>query len=174
MNCLNCLAKQLVVKHVVQRGFQTCSVLQRQDIIAWVPDKKTRDPKPLSWHFQRGTRMIKHELGLWRRELAEKFIYQDRFSSHPYFEQMEHGDFQYLWKFNDEHVIDDWITTVDRDNGDGYSYANFKLGDNKKGILSGYLDTTVPKDGVRRNAGYANIRSPLNRVSLFNFFSLSK
>ena len=75
------------------------------------------------------------------------------------------GDYEIAWKLDTKEKIDEWITTVDGDNNEGYSRAQFELGKNNTGIFHGYLDTRVSKDGKTYYAGYANISSPELLVS---------
>ena len=75
------------------------------------------------------------------------------------------GDYEIPWKFDTKENMKGWITTVDADNNEGYSRAQFELGKNNTGIFHGYLDTRVPKDGKTHYAGFANISGPELLVS---------
>lgn len=78
---------------------------------------------------------------------------------------LQHGDYEIVWKFDSKPAVDNWVVTADQDHNEGHSNAEFVLGANCRGVFRGHLDVDVPKDGVIKNAGYCNIRSPINRIS---------
>ena len=80
------------------------------------------------------------------------------------FAELEHGDYELLWKFDNKEMINSWIVTTDQDNDEGHSTAEFVITPNNRGLFRGCIDTTVPKDGVIKRTGYCNIRSPQNFV----------
>ena len=87
------------------------------------------------------------------------------------FAELEHGDYELLWKFDNKEMINSWIVTTDQDNDEGHSTAEFVITPNNRGLFRGCIDTTVPKDGVIKRTGYCNIRSPQNFVR--SYFCLS-
>lgn len=68
-----------------------------------------------------------------------------------------HGDCQVFW--DAQSIAADWTVTADSDNNEGFSRAQLTAG----AVFSGYLDTTVPKDGKVVETGYCNVRSPRAR-----------
>ena len=68
--------------------------------------------------------------------------------------------------FDNQDAIDEWIITSDRDHLEGESQAEFLLSKQKTGIFKGKISTKAPKDGKIKYAGYCNIKSPPNYVSL--------
>lgn len=76
-----------------------------------------------------------------------------------------HGDYEIIWKFDSYDMIGSWVTTSDSDHNEGKSVSSFVLGPNKSALFRGTLNTDVPKDGIIKNAGYCNIRSPKNYLS---------
>jgi hypothetical protein len=57
------------------------------------------------------------------------------------------------------------IKICDRDNLEGYSKAKLSLSKNNKALFQGYLSQKLPKDGIIKNTGYINLRSPRKYVS---------
>lgn len=55
--------------------------------------------------------------------------------------------------------------TCDTDVYQGKSKAEIIKTENETALFRGFLDTDVPEDGVTKNAGYANIRAPVNMRS---------
>lgn len=127
----------------------------------WEPDRKsgykTKIIKPNSTLIKEGLKDLKGEVEKFKEELIGKLRCDSAFV-------VWHGDYEVVWKFDSKHVVDSWVFTADRDHNEGKSSGSFVLGPNKKAIFHGYLDTEVPKDGVNKNAGYCNIRSPKNMV----------
>lgn len=96
----------------------------------------------------------------WKRALrGENVRYCEEF--HNY----NHGDYEYAYNMNEVEDVSKWIVTTDNDLGEGKSSAEFILGPRSTGIFRGHLNQNVPKDGVIKRAGYANIRSPANMKS---------
>ena len=89
---------------------------------------------------------------------TEEFVYKSKFPDYDI--HITHGDYDVLHKFDNFETIEEWTVTTDRSMMEGQSQAEFLLGPNKTGIFRGFLNTTVPKDGKTKAAGYCNIRSP--------------
>ena len=105
---------------------------------------------------------IRPELQKYGEELKEKFRCDSVY-------MQEAGDYEVFWKFDNTETIDSWIVTTDSDHREGQSQADFALSRNKTGIFQGNLNTTPPKDGIIKQSGYCNIRSPANFVSMGRF-----
>ncbi|CAE1257363.1 MACROD [Acanthosepion pharaonis] len=60
----------------------------------------------------------------------------------------------------DQEEIDKWVITCDSDHNEGSSKALFELNKNGNGLFHGHLSTKLPKDGIVKDAGYVNLRSP--------------
>ena len=83
---------------------------------------------------------------------------------HNFQHGVEHNDYQVVYKFDNEEVINEWKVVADKAFSQGKSEAEFVLGPQKHGIFRGVVNTDVVKDGVLKYAGYAGIRSPLYMV----------
>ena len=132
----------------------------------WEPSPKseygerTKIKRPNRKVIQEGMSMLNTEIGKWGNEWKRN-MRGENFAAAAC---LQHGDFEYVFKMNSQEVIDSFVFTQDRDFGEGQSHGEFVLGPNSTGIFRGTLNTTVPKDGIIKNAGYCNIRSPKNRV----------
>ncbi|XP_005105656.1 complex I intermediate-associated protein 30, mitochondrial [Aplysia californica] len=73
---------------------------------------------------------------------------------------LEHGNYEVIYRFNDPSSVSSWVATADSDNQEGKSSANFTFSKNRTGLFHGFLNKEVPKDGVTKYAGYANISAP--------------
>jgi NADH dehydrogenase [ubiquinone] 1 alpha subcomplex assembly factor 1 len=128
----------------------------------WEPDRKggykTKIKKPSRELAKEGLKAISGELSKLKEEIATKFRCDN-------LELMLHGDYEIVWKFSSEDIVNSWVVTADSDHNEGHSKAGFVLGANQKGIFRGNLNTKVQKDGKVRSAGYCNIRSPKNMIS---------
>ena len=127
----------------------------------WEPDRKggykTKIKKPSRELAKEGLKEIRGELSKLKEEISTKFRCDN-------LELMLHGDYEIVWKFSSEDIVNSWVVTADSDHNEGHSKAGFVLGANQKGIFRGNLNTKVQKDGKVRSAGYCNIRSPKNMV----------
>jgi NADH dehydrogenase [ubiquinone] 1 alpha subcomplex assembly factor 1 len=128
----------------------------------WEQDRKggykTKIELPPSVHIKQGLKQIGKEV----EKFKEEVVCHLRCDS---IAPLEHGDYEIPWKFDSQAAIDDWVVTADSDHNEGKSSAEFVLSANGRGVFRGRLDTTVPKDGIIKNAGYCNIRSPRNKLS---------
>lgn len=127
----------------------------------WEPDKKggykSKIKKPTKTMVKEGLTMFGGELNKLKKEAYDKVI-QD-----PILD-LEHGDYEVCWKFDNENVIKEWTLTTDSDHNEGKSKAEFILGKNKTGFFQGVINTDLPQDGFTKRAGYANIKSPRSMV----------
>ena len=76
-----------------------------------------------------------------------------------------HGDYEIFWKFDGAESLKNWVVTADSDHNEGYSKASLDITPNNKAVFHGYLDPTVPKDGVIKKTGFVNVKSPRKYVS---------
>ena len=107
-----------------------------------------------------GLKMLKSETKLFLQEWKVKLendAVMDR----------DHLDHTYLFHFSNQEDVNKWVVTCDSDHGEGSSTANFELNRNGNGLFHGHLSTKIPKDGIIKDAGYANIRSPRLLVSIY-------
>ncbi len=111
----------------------------------------------LTFVLQEGFHQIGPELNMWKEEVKSKFLCDAILDQFP-------GDYEIMWKFDNKSTINEWTISADSDHNEGYSWAEFTLGKNRTGIFKGHIDTTVPKDGKTKSAGYVNMRSPRNFV----------
>lgn len=74
---------------------------------------------------------------------------------------MEHGEFDFLFKFNTKEDIDRWIVSTDSGYKIGKTKASLNLTQNNTGLFSGYLSNEYDKpEKTKANlTGYANISS---------------
>lgn len=130
----------------------------------WELDKKGgyKSPPPPelppAQHLKQGLKILGKEVGKFKEEFKCKL----RCDS---IALLEHGDYEIVWKFDDKSAVESWVVTADKDHNEGKSSAEFVLGANQHAVFRGQLDTTIPKDGIIKNAGYCNILSPKNKIS---------
>jgi len=128
----------------------------------WEPDRKsgykTKIDMSQKQQVQQGLKLLKGEFSKFKDEVNCKFRCDNAVP-------LQHGDYEVVWNFNNQSAVDDWVVTSDKDHNEGKSTAEFILGTNRHGMFRGCLDTTVPKDGIIKNAGYCNVRSPTNMIS---------
>jgi len=55
------------------------------------------------------------------------------------FAELEHGDYELLWKFDNKEMINSWIVTTDQDNDEGHSTAEFVI----LPIIVGYFEDAL-------------------------------
>jgi len=120
---------------------------------------KRKKPKQL---IRKSLKMLPEEIHKWSEEMKDKFV------ANPIIATF-HGDYEVLFKFDNNQIVDDWILTTDRLFSEGKSQAEFVLGQNKTGLFRGFVNTDVPKDGIIKQAGYCNIRSPIKTVRFYEF-----
>jgi len=104
-----------------------------------------------------GLKMIKPEMQKFKEECITKFHADNQMSW-----DRSDGDWETMWKFDNEETCESFTVTSDHDNREGKSRSRFTLGKNKTGIFQGIIHQEVPKDGEQKSSGYANMRSPLN------------
>lgn len=81
------------------------------------------------------------------------------------------GETDVVWCFNDQSVIDKFVTTADSDHNEGYSSCKLEMSEAGRARFHGHLDLRVPKDGRIKKAGYCAIRSQRIRVRKDQFLS---
>lgn len=151
-------ARQVLFHHRIHKVFKQHLVC----ISVWEKDKKggNRKPYPVS-HIEMikdGLKMMGPEMKKFGDEMKHKF------RADP-FVNINDGDYEYIWKFNDRKRVEEWIVSSDHDNNEGQSQANLTFSTNNTALFHGYLSQQVPKDGVVKRTGYCNIRSPTKFVS---------
>jgi len=144
------------------------SLSARALIEFYVADKSGEKRKPDEYsayqHWRDGVKMVGGEMSKFKEEVICKF----RCSS---LVGVQHGDYEVVWKFDNEEMINSWNVTTDKDNNEGQSTAELVMTPNRHALFRGHLDTRVPKDGIIKRTGYCNIRSPPNFVcSLVPFY----
>lgn len=75
------------------------------------------------------------------------------------------GETDLIWCFNDQNILDQFITTADSDHNQGYSSCKLEMSSAGRARFYGQLDTRVPKDGRIKKAGYCAMRSKRIRAS---------
>ena len=141
-------------------------------LMFYEPDKTGGRRKPTEYslyeHWRDGIKLVGGEISKFKEEVVWKLRCDN-------WAQIQHGDYELLWKFDNKEMINSWIVSADQDSNEGYSTAEFVITPNNRGLFRGCLDTTVPKDGIIKRAGYCNIRSPPNfvRSSIFLLIRLT-
>ena len=127
----------------------------------WEADRKggydTKMHTPSKKLLKEGFGMLGTELGKFKEEVKHKFRADPVLGLEP-------GDYEVLWEFDNKEISDNWIITCDSDHNEGNSNAKLVQTRNKTAIFCGNIHTEVPKDGIIKESGYANIRSPKNMV----------
>lgn len=121
-------------------------------------ERITTEEHSLYEHWRDGMKIVGGEISKFKEEVICKLSCDN-------WTELQHGDYELLWKFDNKEMISSWIVTADEDNNDGHSTAEFVITPSNHGLFRGCIDTTVPKDGVTKRTGYCNIRSPPNFMS---------
>ncbi|XP_060082975.1 complex I intermediate-associated protein 30, mitochondrial-like [Ylistrum balloti] len=110
--------------------------------------------------FIESLKLQKGEFKLFTEEIKDKLRLRhlDRWN-------LDHGTYEYLWKFGGKESVERWTLTADRDNLEGQSSVNLSISKDNNALFHGYLSQQVPKDGISKNAGYCNMKSPSNYIS---------
>jgi len=155
------------------KRIQFPTFVPRASMTFWERDKKAgyHDPdRPSVWDFTKlGAQQVIPELKKYVREWSDRFQFQN-------IEFVSHGSYRLLAQLNDQTALNDWVLTADSDHLQGKSRASFYLNERNYAVFEGYIDTTVPKDGVVKRAGYCAVRSPvatksLKRASTYDYFA---
>jgi len=151
------LLRQFLHGHVVQRKLSTssCASMFYEPYKAGEPRKPIEISPYKDW--KEGVKLIGGEVSKFKDEVVWKFRCDHLFA-------VQHGDYEILWKFDNQETIDSWNVTSDKDNNEGQSTAELVMTANHHALFQGRLDTTVPKDGITKRAGYCSMRSPPNFV----------
>lgn len=132
----------------------------------WEPDKKGAgyDKFPSKKFKQKqlildGLKELKQEILLWKEEVKEHLISDPVLVFRP-------GEVDVVWQFSTEKDLEQWVTTSDKDNGEGQSQCQLKLSQAGYGMFNGNVQSQVPLDGKIKRSGYCNIKSLRARVSI--------
>lgn len=121
---------------------------------------KNREKLPPLWKLiPEGIKELKEEVALFKKELYDDFFWLNK----PLF--VRPGEIDVVWKFGQESHLHNWVITSDSDHNEGFSKCELKLTKDGKGLFSGELNKTVPKDGKISRAGYCNMRTKPFRKS---------
>jgi hypothetical protein len=113
-------------------------------------------------HYKETMRIMKEEFAKFKDEMRYKF-------SFDYFYPVRHGDYEVLHKFNKQSEVDKFVVSCDSNHNEGKSQAEFFLNAQEKATFRGFINTDVPKDGVIKRSGFANIKTRPNMVWSFFF-----
>ena len=148
------------------RLLRSCHKVQRIQCATkfWERDRRagydTQPPElPLVDQLKTGAKLWKPELQKFAQECKEKMLCDNIFD-------LQDGDYEIVWKFDNSESLKDWTVTADSDFGEGKTKAQLIFGKNKNGVFEGCLNTDVQKDGQIKRAGYATMKSPLHFVSI--------
>ncbi|KAF4527703.1 hypothetical protein B566_EDAN016370 [Ephemera danica] len=147
------------IHRLSRHDFQTSSSLQT----FWERDRrggyKSDVQMPSKTQLIRdGLQQLKLEINLWQQEMKEKFESDPVLIFRP-------GEVDVQWQLNSPEALNRWITTSDKDHGEGHSHCELVMSPAGKGLFHGTLDTRVPKDGRIKKAGYCNVRTIRARKS---------
>ncbi|CAD5121585.1 DgyrCDS10083 [Dimorphilus gyrociliatus] len=135
---------------------QRCTAFYEADRKGGYSDKTTQS-LTLGNAVKKGLPMILPECKKFAKEWQDNLKLKHIFP-------LNHGDYEVLWRF-DEDDVKDWLVTCDSDLLEGKSKAEILKTENETALFRGFLDIDVPDDGHTKNAGYANIRAPVNMKS---------
>ncbi|CAL1529419.1 unnamed protein product [Lymnaea stagnalis] len=131
-------------------------------VIIYQRNKKGTDEPPKKLPFRKalieGFKQFGPESKKFIQEQKEAYAFNPMLSA-------EHGNYEVLYRFDKKAEVDRWIVSTDKDYKGGESSANFTFTKNRTGLFHGYLCKEVPKDGVTKYAGYANISNLTPRKS---------
>ncbi|KAK6180769.1 hypothetical protein SNE40_008761 [Patella caerulea] len=131
------------------------------------------------------TRTVKDSVKSFRKEVKDTAVYfgqevkrlvgeeKERLFGDPQ-QRAVHGDYEYLFKFDNQRAINSWVLSSDKDVCQGRSESYFHLSKNKTGIFSGTLSGEIVKDGKRKKPSYCSVRSPyrtlaFDRIEAYDF-----
>jgi len=165
-------AGTLMIKCVVRTlPLWQCAVrrklsLSARALVFYEADKSGGIRKPDEYsayqHWRDGVKLVGGEVSKFKEEVVCRFRCGNVLG-------VQHGDYEMVWKFDNEEMINSWNVTTDKDNNEGQSTAELVMTPNRHALFQGHLDTRVPKDGTIKRTGYCNIRSPPNFVCIFPF-----
>lgn len=118
-----------------------------------------KNEQQLKDKIKHGMQILKKDVKLFGEEVKDAWRCDRMVSA-------RHNDYEYFWKFHGAESIEPWVVTADRDNLEGFSKAELVLSKNNNALFQGYLSQKLPNDGIIKNTGYVNLRSPLKMVCL--------
>lgn len=104
-----------------------------------------------------GLRDLKQEILQWKEEVAEKLECDPVLVYRP-------GETDVVWNFNEPAELERWVATADSDHNEGQSRCVLEPSVAGRALFSGNVQSTVPKDGKIKRAGYCNMKSMRTRV----------
>lgn len=139
--------------------------VQRRQLF-WEPDRKggyNKDAPRVSRKqlILEGLRDLKQEISIWRDEVQEKLESDPVLVFRP-------GETDVIWDFNEPAVLEKWVASSDSDHNEGQSTCTLVPSEAGRALFSGNVQSTVPKDGKIKRAGYCNIKSMRARVSVMH------
>ncbi|XP_054707410.1 complex I intermediate-associated protein 30, mitochondrial-like [Uloborus diversus] len=102
-------------------------------------------------HIRDGRKIFFEECKLFLKEIDETF-HQDR-------KLYQDGDSDVFFRFDSEDCLKKWRVSSDKSNREGNSTCSLEINDKGKGVFYGNIDTTPPKDGKNRFAGYCAMKT---------------
>ncbi|CAL8111638.1 unnamed protein product [Orchesella dallaii] len=69
------------------------------------------------------------------------------------------GDHDKAWTFENPEKLKHWTTICDSDHNEGFSRCDLTISPTGKGLFHGFVNTTAPKDGRVKNAGFCAMAS---------------
>ncbi|XP_059053324.1 complex I intermediate-associated protein 30, mitochondrial [Achroia grisella] len=131
-------------------------------LLFWENERKggynTAEKVSILDHLKNGFKELNYELILFKQELKELVETDPLLVARP-------GETDLIWCFNDQNVLDKFVTTSDSDHNEGYSQCSLNMSSAGRALFHGHLDLRVPKDGRIKKAGYCAMRSKRVRKS---------
>ncbi|KAL7992436.1 hypothetical protein Chor_016692 [Crotalus horridus] len=126
-------------------------------------------PRKAIGNFKNVVEELKIQYGLVKKEVAD---FMKEFDQKP-MEDYLLNQTKVIWEFRSEEDLNKWVLGSDTAIG-GKSEICLKLDKNKQyAVLSGNLNTTVPRDGVTKYSGYCAMVSKPEMVPFSKFFFTS-
>ncbi|GFR34113.1 complex I intermediate-associated protein 30, mitochondrial [Trichonephila clavata] len=109
------------------------------------------DKKHWTEHMKDGGKIFVEECKLFVEEVKEHFLNDPKFYND--------GDTDVFFRFDSKDCLQKWRLGSDKMYNEGFSDCSLEVNDRGKGVFYGNIDTTPPKDGKNRFAGYCGIKS---------------
>lgn len=115
------------------------------------------DKKHWTEHIKDGRKIFVEECKLFVAEVKEHLLNDPK--------MYNDGDTDVFFRFDSKDCVEKWRIGSDKIHNEGFSDCSFEGNDRGKGVFYGNIDTTPPKDGKNRFAGYCGIKSVRKRKS---------
>lgn len=104
------------------------------------------------WGLKDGLKDLREEIGAWANEWKTKLGDDTHLFVTP-------GDKTHQWTFPNKEALEKWEVITDSDHNEGFSKCELTISPTGKGLFHGFVNTTPPKDGRIKYAGYCSMKS---------------